>query len=365
MNFILNHFKKLDRSLILACVFLTLIGIISIYSSSFRNGDFLNFKKQIIFLLVGLLIMFVISFFDYGIFKNNPYLILIFYFFLLLLLAGALFFAPEIRGAKAWFKFGKISLQPIEFVKIALIVLFAKYFSMRHIEMYKLSHILLSGFYLILPVILVFFQSDLGSALILVLIWLGILIVSGIKLRHFLLLSLCFLLILISGWNFLLKDYQKARLTSFFVNPDPLGTSWSQKQAKIAIGSGGFLGKGLKKGSQVQFMFLPEPQTDFIFAAIGEEMGFLTISFLFLLFFIILFKAIKICQSSKFNFPKLLVSGITTLWMAQIFVNIGMNIGISPIIGIPLPFVSYGGSALICNYFLLGLLLNVNIKNKT
>ncbi len=361
MSFI-THLKKLDWILIGATVFLTFLGLLSIYSSSFRDGNFSNFKKQIIFLLVGIFLMFMVSFFDYRIFKNNPYLILILYFISLLTLIGVLFLAPTIRGTKSWYKFGQISVQPIEFTKIVLIILFAKYFSMRHVEMYRSQHILLSGFYLILPVFLIFFQPDLGSILILILIWLGILFVSGIKLRHFLLLSLCFLLILILGWNSLLKDYQKERIISFFVTPDPLGTSWSQEQAKIAIGSGGLIGKGLKKGSQTQLSFLPESQTDFIFAAISEEMGFLAILFLFSLYFLILFQAMKICLKCKFNFSRLLISGIVTLWIAQIFTNIGMNLKMLPIIGISLPFVSYGGSGLIASYFLLGILQNIKIK---
>ena len=361
---IYKHFRSLDWILIGTAVFLTFLGILSIYSSSFRDGNFLNFKKQIIFSLIGIFLMFITSFFGYRIFKNNPYLILIFYFISLVFLIGVLFLGPTIRGTKSWYKIGQISIQPIEFTKIVLIILFAKYFSMRHVEMYKVSHILLSGFYLILPVFLIFFQPDLGSVLILVLIWLGILFVSGIKLRHFLLLSLCFLLILILGWNSLLKDYQKERIVSFFVTPDPLGASWSQEQAKIAIGSGGLTGKGLKKGSQTQLSFLPESQTDFIFAAISEEMGFLTILFLFSLYFLILFRAIKICLKSKFNFSRLLISGIVTLWLAQIFINIGMNLGMLPIIGISLPFVSYGGSGLIANYFLLGILQSIKVKGR-
>jgi len=362
MKSILLHFRKLDWPLILAAFLLTLLGILSIYSSSFRDGNFLNFKKQIIFLLIGIFLMFMVSFFDYRIFKNNPYLILIFYLISLLALIGVLFLGPTIRGTKSWYKISQISIQPIEFTKIVLIVLFAKYFSMRHVEMYRSQHILLSGFYLILPALLIFFQPDLGSVFILILIWLGILFVSGIKLRHFLLLSLCFLLILILSWNFLLRDYQKERIISFFVTPDPLGASWSQEQAKIAIGSGGLIGKGLKKGSQTQLSFLPESQTDFIFAAISEEMGFLAILFLFSSYFFILFQAIKICLNCKFNFSRLLISGIVTLWIAQIFTNIGMNLEISPIIGISLPFISYGGSGLIANYFLLGILQSIKIR---
>ena len=186
--------------------------------------------------------MFLTSFFDYRTIKNNSYLILFSYFICCLLLLGLFFFAPEIRGSKGWYRIDwlSISIDPIEFTKIVLIILLAKYFSMRHIEMYHLKHILISGIYVFIPCFLIFFQPDLGSVLILLSLWLGILIVSGIKLKHFLLLIFLGILIFALSWSFLLKDYQKARILSF-IEPqiEPLGVGWSQNQSKIAIGSGG------------------------------------------------------------------------------------------------------------------------------
>jgi len=308
--------------------------------------------------------MFMVSFFDYRILKNNPYLILIFYFLCLIALLGLFFFAPGIRGVKRWYKIGEITVDPVEIIKIVLLILLAKYFSFRHIEMYRIRHILLSGFYVLVPASVVFFQPDLGSVLILITLWIGILVISGISLRHFLILSLCFLLVFIISWHFALKDYQKARIISF-VQPqlsDHLLIGWSHRQAKIAVGAGGIVGQGITKGSQVQYGFLPEPQTDFIFAALAEETGFIGISVLLFLFFILIWRTIKISLATETNFSRLFITGFIILLISQIFINIGMNLGILPIIGIPLPLVSYGGSSLIANYFLLGVLQSIKVR---
>jgi len=354
-----HHLKQLDWILIIIILLIFGIGLLSLYSSSLGGGDLSNFKKQIIFFGIGIFLMFLVSFFDWRIFRENSYLILIFYFLSLVGLAGLFFFAPEIRGVKGWYKIGPVSIDPIEFTKIILIILLAKYFSMRHVEMYQIKHILLSGFYILLPVALIFFQPDLGSVLILVSLWVGILIISGIKLRHFLILILCGLLILIFSWGFLLKDYQKERITSFIAPANPLGVSWNQNQAKIAIGSGGIFGQGIGSGSQTQYGFLPEPQTDFVFSAIAEEMGLVGVSVLFLLFLILIWRIIKIAINSRENFSRLFTTGFAILLISQIFIHIGMNIGILPIIGISLPLVSYGGSSLISTFLALGILQSI------
>jgi len=244
-------------------------------------------------------------------------------------------------------------------MKIILIILLAKYFSMRHIEMYRVKHILLSGFYILLPVCLAFFQPDLGSVIILVALWIGVLIASGIKLRHFLILLLCGILILTLCWSFLIKDYQKQRIISFITPFDPLGAGWSQNQAEIAIGSGGILGQGFGKGSQTQYGFLPEPQNDFIFSAIAEEFGLIGVSVLLFLFLVLIWRIIKIALSSQTNFPRLFAIGLSVLLISQIFIHIGMNLGILPIIGISLPLVSYGGSGLIANLCAIGILQSI------
>ena len=356
-----RHLKKLDWVLIISIILLVGIGLLSIYSSSLGKDDFSNFKKQIIFFSIGLFLMFFLSFFDWRIFRENSYLILILYLLCVAGLIGLFFFAPEIRGVQRWYKVGLLSVDPVEFTKIVLIILLAKYFSMRHIEMYRVRHVLLSGFYVSLPAAITFFQPDFGSIIVLGALWTGVLIVSGIKLRHLVVLLLIFLLIFSISWVFLMEDYQKERIASFLMPIDPLGANWSQNQAKIAIGSGGILGQGLLNGSQTQYGFLPEPQTDFIFAAIAEEMGLAGVSVLLLLFLILLWRIISIAINSQSNFPRLFSIGLAIVLITQIFVNIGMNLGMLPIIGLSLPLVSYGGSGLVA--FLMALGVIQNIKN--
>jgi len=364
MRFVLIHLKKLDWILITATLLLVAIGLLSIYSSSLGRGDFFNFKKQLIFFGIGFFLMVLLSFFDWRILRQDPYLILILYFLCLISLIGLYFFAPEIRGVKSWYKLGPVSIDPIEFTKIALIILLAKYFSTRHIEMYRYYHILLSGIYVLLPTILFFFQPDLGSVLILIAIWIGILVISGIKIRHFLILTLCGFLIFLIAWTFLFKDYQKERIISY-INPqiDPTGISWSVNQSKIAIGSGGIFGQGLGQGPQTQYGFLPEAQTDFIFAAIAEEFGLVGVGILLALFSFLIWRIIKIALSARSNFPRLFATGFAILLFSQAFINIGMNLGILPIVGIPLPLISYGGSSLIATFLALGILQSIKTKS--
>jgi len=307
--------------------------------------------------------MIFLSFFDWRIFRVNPYLILTLYFLSILALAGLFFLAPSIREVRSWYKIGAISIDPIEPTKIVLIILLAKYFSMRHVEMYRAHHIILSGIYVLIPALLIFFQPNLGSVIALILLWIGILIISGIKIRHFLILCLVGFLILIFSWGFLLKDYQKERVINF-IDPqiDPKGISWSVNQSRIAIGSGGFLGKGIGQGSQVQYGFLPEPQTDFIFSAVAEEMGFFGVIILLTLFALLVWRIFKIAIFAKSNFPRLFAAGLAIILISQLFIHIGMNLGILPIIGLSLPLVSYGGSSLISTFIGFGILQSIRIK---
>lgn len=350
---------SLERMLIFSVFLLTLVGIISIYSSSLSEKNFLNFKKQIIFFIVGIILMIIFSFIDHKIFMSNSLIVLILYILSFLFLILLYFFGAKIRGSRGWFKIGFFSFQPIEFAKIALLIFLARFFSRRSVVIYKLKHILLSAFYVFVLILPVIFQPDLGGAIILILVWLSILFFSGIRLKHFLILFFLFLIIFSIGWNLFLKDYQKARIVNFFYRSDPLGMGWSQEQAKIALGSGGFLGKGFGKGTQIHYYFLTDPQTDFIFSAIGEEFGFLGLCFIFSIYSFIFYILMRFILEAKSNFSRLLLIGILTIWFSEFFINIGMNMQLLPVIGITLPFVSYGGSSLISNYLLLGLILNI------
>ncbi len=356
-----RHLKQLDWILVISALLLVGIGLLSLYSSSLSRGDFSNFQKQIIFFGIGFFLMLLLSFFDWRALRDNPYLILILYFLCLIALAGLFFLAPEIRGAQRWYKIGSLTLDPIEFIKLVLIILLAKYFSTRHVEMYQIRHILISAFYVLIPAALVFFQPELGSVLILLALWAGILIVSGISFKRFLILLFCFLLIFALSWNLALRDNQRARILSF-VQPqlaDPLAIGWSQRQARIAIGSGGVFGQGIGSGSQTQYGFLPEPQTDFIFAALAEETGLIGVAILFFLLTILIWRVFKIALLARTNFARIFASALNILLISQIFINIGMNIGILPIVGIPLPLISYGGSNLVATFLAFGILQSI------
>lgn len=363
MNFV-THIKKLDWILIGSAVLITCFGLIGIWSTSLAKSNFLNFEKQLAFFALGFALMLLISFFDYRVLRNNSYFILALYFLSLLLVAGLHFFAPIIRGTRGWYKIGFLTLDPIEVVKIILIILLAKYFSMRHVEMYKLRHILISGFYVFLPAVLIFLKPDLGGMMVLVIMWLGVLIVSGIKIKHFLALLLCFILIAGVSWQFLLKDYQRDRVMSFLFPYDVLGGSWSQTQTKITIGSGRIFGQGPGNDSQVQYGFLPEPHTDFIFSVIAGQWGLAGISLLFTAYIILIWRILKIAIEAQSNFPRLFAVGFAIFLIVQFTVNIAMNLSLLPVVGIYLPLVSYGGSGLIANFFSIGILQSIKARQQ-
>lgn len=351
-----ERIKNLDWTLIISAFIVTALGLASIYSAGLAKGDFTNLLKQIAFFAGAVFLMFLISLSDYRFLKNNSYLLLAFYIIAVLLLIGVYFFAPLIRGTRGWYKLGIFSLDPNEPAKLALLLVLTKYFSARHVEMYKFRHIIFSGLYVFFPALLIFLKPDLGGTMVLVLMWLGVLFISGIKTKHFLILLLCFILAASLGWVFVLKDYQKSRITSFLFPYDVLGNSWSQTQAKISIGSGQIFGQGLGKGSQVQYGFLPEPHTDFVFSVIAEEWGMMGVLVLFTAYGVLIWRILKIAVRAKSNFPRLFASGFAIILMSQFFINIGMNLSILPVVGIYLPFVSYGGSGLISNFIALGLL---------
>lgn len=361
MNFF-GYLRKLDWGLIIPAVLLVCFGLVAIWSTCVAKDNFANFYKEAIFFAVGFLAMILVSLFDYRILRNNSYLILVLYGICLLLLAGLHFFAPVIKGTRGWYRIGILSADPIEPTKIVLVALLAKYFSMRHVEMYKFRNIVFSGLYVLLPAMLIFIKPDLGGTMVILLIWFGILLVSGIKLNHFLILLICFLIVAGVAWGFLLKDYQKQRITAFIFPYDYLGASWSQNQTKIAIGSGKIFGQGLAKGSQVQYGFLPESHTDFIFSVISEEWGMVGDFVLFFVYGFLVWQVLRVAIESRSNFPRLFACGFAVILTAQFFINIGMNLSLLPVVGIYLPFVSYGGSGLIGNFVSLGILQS--IKNK-
>lgn len=355
--------RKVNWKVLGPAIFLSLLGLLSIYSSSIFRGSFLGFYKQLIFLIASIGLAVLVSLLDLRPLKNNSRLILALYGLGLIFILGLFFFGQEIRGVRGWYKLGPISFDPVPFTAIILLIVLAKFFSVRWRYLHDYRTILFSVIYLFFPVFLILLQPDLGSALILTAVWLGMVVFSGIKFSHLLILVLVFLLLFAVSWQFLLKDYHKARILSFF-NPsiDKQGISWSVNQSKIAIGNGGVFGQGLGKGSQTQYGFLSEPKTDFIFSAIAEEFGLLSVFLLFAGLFFLFWQIIRLGFLAENNFSKLFALGFAFLILAQSFINIGMCLGFLPVIGLPLPLVSYGGSYLLAFYFGLGVLLSLTKK---
>lgn len=356
----IRHWRQLDWFIVIPAAILSGLGLTAIYNASFYNHDFTDFNKQAVFLAIGLLIMFIFSRLDWRIFRDGPHLVTILYIVCLVSLVGLLLFAKGVHGSRSWYKIGIISIDPIELSKIVLIILLAKYFSLRHVELYRIRHIIFSGLYILAPALLVLLQPEVGSVIVLILIWVGVLLISGIKLRHFLALGVCGLLILSFSWLFLFKDYQKARVITF-LSPSiaPLGSGWNQAQARVAIGSGGLWGKGFVNATQVRYGFLPASKTDFIFASIVEMWGLIGAGLLFLCYGFIIWRIIKISLQSQSNFPRLFSVGFVVVLVSQTVINISMNLGLLPIIGVPLALVSYGGSSLLASFLGLGIILSM------
>lgn len=353
--------KNLDWLLIAAVFLLSGLGLLTVYSAG--NSGSVFFEKQLIWLSVGFFFMLAAGFFDYRIFKNYSSSVAGIYLLAVLLLSLLFIFGSNIRGSLAWFQFGGVTFEPVELVKLILIITLAKYFSARHTEIYRWHHFIVSGLYAALPSFLVFVQPDFGSAAILFFIWFGMLTVAGLKTKHLLVLISLLAVVSFVGWSYVLHDYQRERLSSFLSpQSDPLGSGYNILQSTIAVGSGGWLGKGLGRGTQSQLNFLPEQHTDFIFAAIAEEWGFLGVFFFISLLVFIFWRLAKSALSANNNFSKLFISGFMILILAQSFINIGMNLGILPITGVSLPFVSYGGSNLLMNFLALGLIQSIGIR---
>ncbi|MDF1497748.1 MAG: rod shape-determining protein RodA [Patescibacteria group bacterium] len=360
----LNFIGKIDKTLFFAVVILICVGLIIILSTSYSSSgiDFLNFKKQIIFSVIGIVLMFIISLFDYRALKNYTGILYILAFFILV---AVLFSGLLIRGASSWFSFGFINFQPSEFVKIIVIIILAKYLSKTKDYVSDIKRLVVSGIYISLPVLLILFQPDFGSALVIMFIWFSMIFISGINRKYMISVILLGGVLFTTGWLYVFRDYQKDRILTF-VNPqsDPHGAGYNVIQSIIAIGSGNIWGKGLGHGSQSQLNFLPEKHTDFIFAVIAEEMGFIGIVFVISLFGIIFYRLFKIVNESQDNFGKLIVLGSAFMLMFHFFVNTGMNMGIMPITGIPLPFISYGGSSLVGFLIVIGLVQSVYVKGR-
>lgn len=356
----LNKLKKFDGVLFGTLILLLSTSAISLWSMSRLGNNF--FGKQLLWIGIGMAVFFLTASVDYRLWRSNGPLLLLGYGVCVLLLGLLFFFGARINGAVGWFRIGGFVFQPIEPAKLVLVLLLAKYFSNRHVAIYQLRHLIISGSYVALLVLLVFFQPDLGAAIILVGIWIFITIFSGIRMKHFINLLLIIALVSGVGWFSVLQPYQKARITAF-VNPyhDPRGSGYNIIQSLIAVGSGGIFGKGVGYGTQTRLQFLPEPESDFLFAAFAEEWGFTGGLFLLALYGVLFWRMLKIGMTAPDNFAKLFVLGFSTIVFLQIFIHIGMNIGILPITGTSLPFLSYGGSSLVTLMAGLGIVGSIRL----
>lgn len=341
-------FKLINWPITISSILLLSVGILVIYSSSKELAI-----QQVIFAFLGLLIYLLVSQFDY---RTTSNFIPPFYIGVILLLVLVLVLGVEVRGALRWIPLGLINIQPSEFAKPALTLYLAQFW----VKNYPSWKNILKSLILTAPlVILVFKQPDLGSTLTIMAIWLGMLFASGTTFRKMALLFL--LIVFVAPLSFLsLHDYQKQRITGFLVpESDPLGRGYNLIQSQIAVGSGQIFGWGLGRGTQSRLQFLPEFRTDFIFASIAEELGFVgTVAILSIYFFLLVY-ALKIAQSAFDKFGFLITFGVVSMILFQTFVNIGMNIGVVPITGITLPLISYGGSSLLATLLSLGLVASV------
>ena len=354
---IIQRYAGIDWILFLATMPLLAAGLISM--RSFGGESDYYFTRQLFWIGISVFVFFAFSLVDWRFLRKSE-LLAGFFVLISFFLAALLVLGQTVKGAASWFDFGLFSVEPVDPLKIVIILILAKYFSRRHIEIANIRHIILPSLYVFIPAFLVFLQPDFGSSIIIFLIWLGIMLVSGINKKHLLAIFLIVVVALASAWFFVFKPYQKARILTF-VDPtrDARGAGYNALQSMIAVGSGRFFGKGIGFGSQSRLEFLPEHQTDFVFAAFAEEWGFVGTLFVFLFYGIIIWRIFRIAALGRSNFESLYGIGTAIFLMAHFFVNIGMNIGIMPITGTTLPFLSYGGTHMLTVYTALGILMGM------
>ncbi|MEI8328230.1 MAG: rod shape-determining protein RodA [Candidatus Taylorbacteria bacterium] len=354
--------SRIDWWLFCAIIPILAAGLVTMHSFTDDNSFA---QHQMVGIVVALVAFFVISFIDMRFLRSTWVSVTLFIASVSLL--GALFFLGKVsHGAQSWFSIGSFSIQPSDFAKVALIIILAKYFSRRHIEIANVRHILVSGFYAFIIFALVLVNPDLGSAMIIAFVWLGMTMVSGISKKHLFAMIAIGVLIFTILWNFGFKEYQKDRIRSF-IHPlsDIRGTGYNAYQSTIAVGSGEIWGKGVGYGTQSRLKFLPEYQTDFIFAAFSEEWGFVGIVILFTLYGIIIWRIIKNSMNGATNFEILFGAGVAVYFIVHIGINVGMNMQLLPVTGTPLPFMSYGGTHMLAEFLSLGILMAMRKYSRT
>jgi len=359
----INYFQKIkvDWYLILPALLLSIFSLFTLISFGEVSTRFI---KQSIWVLFGLGLFIYLQKNHIYFLKNRKFILMIYALSVVSLLL--LFVSGHVaKGAQSWIKLGFLSIQPTDPAKLVLVILLAKYFSKRLVEISVFKHIFISGLYTGVLGLLVLLQPDFGSAVTIFVIWAGIIFISGLSKKHILFLAAISIIVLTLAWNFAFKQYQKDRVINF-IHPmrDIRGSGYNQYQAVIAVGSGQMLGKGIGYGTQSKLKFLPEYQTDFIFSAFAEEWGFVGVSMVLILFMMMLLRILFVAMNADTNFNALIASGVFIFFGVHVFINIGMNLGIMPITGIPLPFMSYGGSHILIEFIALGIVSNISTGKK-
>jgi len=359
------QFKRFDVILLAATGLLIALGLLVLYSSGIRSNQVttqLDTSRQIFYVAIGVLLFWIITRTDYNVLRS--YSTALYITMVVLLLIVEVFGATRL-GATRWINLGFFQFQPSEFAKLALTIFFAKYFAASYEQSDKLKYLVVSLLYLLPPLLLVLVQPDLGTALVLLAIWLVMALTTRIKKRYFLIM-LVLLLVTAPLMYPRLAPYQRQRVITF-LNPaaNPSGTGYNVNQAIIAVGSGGILGQGLSSGSQSQGNFLPSQHTDFIFAVLSEKLGFLGGLVTILLYFILVVRAVWIARNSGDRFGTFLAMGIATMFGFHAVVNIAMNIELLPVVGIPLPFISAGGTSMIISLISVAILERVYTNRRT
>jgi rod shape determining protein RodA len=357
---LISHF---DWTLLLLALTVVFLGIVTIYSANYNitEGHAGGLpSRQLIWLGLGLVVMLTALAFDYHYIDRVAYP---FYGLMLLLLVLVLFIGHSGGGSQRWINLGLFRLQPSEPAKVAIVLIMAKYFQYSEPAKGYLLRDLWAPFVLVAPlVILTLVQPDLGTAIILGVVFISMILMGGLRMRSFLYLVGAGLAFLPVGWHFL-KPYQRGRILTFLdPDRDPLGAGYHVIQSKIAVGSGRLFGKGYLDGTQNRLDFLPAQHTDFIFAVFSEEWGFVGCLALLLLYFALIAYAVRLVERAKDRLGALLVFGMIAIFFWHVIINVAMVTGIMPVVGVPLPLFSYGGSSLASMMFAIGLMINVSMR---
>ncbi len=353
--------QHIDWVLMSAIAPLLLAGLVTM-NSFLADNTF--FYRQLIWIAVSLVLFFVLSVVDFH-FLRRTRVLMVLYGVVVFLLTLLYTVAHEVKGAKSWFDLGFASFQPTDLAKLVLILVLAKYFSRRHIEIARSVHVLISGLYAFILFVLILIQPALGSAIIIFFIWLGMVLVAGISKKHLLLIFTTAILAFSLLWGYGLAQYQKQRVLSF-IHPlaDIHGAGYHAYQAMIAVGSGQFFGKGIGYGTQSKLQFLPEYHTDFIFAAFAEEWGFVGVLMLIGFYGVVVWRIVKNGLEGESNFETLYAVGLAIFFVTHFIVHVGINVGLLPVTGTTIPFVSYGGSHLLIEFMGLGILMGMRKYNR-